>query len=41
VNKQTIKAKILPFGYMTFRFTNGGTPPQVEGLTAIALSEKK
>ena len=36
-----IKAKILPFGYLTLRLVSGSTPARVENLTATAQSGEK
>jgi alpha-mannosidase len=38
---RTIKARILPFGYLTLRLANGSPPPQVENLSVTAQSGEK
>jgi alpha-mannosidase len=42
VSGRAVKARILPFGYLTLRLTTGGsTPAQVQDLTATATSGEK
>jgi hypothetical protein len=41
VSGRTVKAKILPFGYLTLRLASGSSPGQVENLSATAEPGQK
>jgi alpha-mannosidase len=41
VSQRTIKARVLPFGFLTLRLVNGSAPARVENLTATAMSGEK
>jgi fibronectin type 3 domain-containing protein len=41
VDNGTVKANILPFGYLTLRLTNNDVPARVENLSAAAQSGEK